>query len=86
MSLPEWGHLIEALGPLADSDPGAEHTSDRLVREYNSWAVGRGMESVSAQQMGMALQRHTTLDAGRRHNSKVWRLTRAGLECRNWHT
>ena len=86
MSLPKWQQLIDSLGPLADSEPGAKHTTYRLAREYNGWARLNGASRVTVTELETALKRHTTLESGWLSSSWVWSLTREGLECRNWHT
>lgn len=86
MRPPKWQQLIDSLGPLADREPGAKHTSHHLVREYNRWAAENGAHRVTVTELETALKRHTTLEPGWLSSSWVWELTRAGLECRNWHT
>lgn len=86
MSRPNREDLIAALGPLADEEPGKEYRSVELLPVYNAWAEQNGKAALTVKALGEVLAREVTLDrrSGHGHLS-IWTLTRAGLECRNWH-
>jgi hypothetical protein len=84
-ALPSQADLLEVFGPLADEKPGAEYATAELLPTYNAWAGEHDRPALTAQVLGMVLAREVTLDRRTKHKAAVWRLTRAGLECRNWH-
>lgn len=83
--LPSTEDLVAALGALADAKPGEEYATADLLPTYNDWAEEHGRRVLDARTLGMVLAREATLDKRLYRGSARWRLTRAGLECRNWH-
>lgn len=78
--------LVAAFGPLADEKPGARYTSAELLPIYNAWAEQNGLPALlKPKTLGEQIRREVTLDSQRVRGSNRWVLTRAGLECRNWH-
>lgn len=82
---PDTTDLLQALGAMADAEPGW-YTSAQLLPTYNTWAATQGLPELEAKTLGEQIRREVTLERRRRGGSNVWHLTRRGLECRNWHT
>lgn len=75
-----WEDLRAALGEM---EPG-EYRSADLLPTYNAWAERESKPTVDSKTLGEAIARETCLDSRVSHRARVWRLDRAGLECRNW--